>query len=352
MNYNTHIYHLSHIDLDGYGCQFISNFYFKNCHFFNSNYGKEINDNFSTILSDIDNTLTKDENTKSIILITDLNLTPQQCEEFQNALTSRKNTRLFLLDHHQSGKVCADKYEWYFLDSSRCATKISYDFFSKICGKNEDLSKFVDVVNAIDIWLKDNQNFELGKVFLSMIANAKELNRVMFKEENISYIFFLLNKAKTFIDKDKANISLEDSLHFLKKEFFKKNENDTLGNLISKYVVKKLNEKKDDFIIHYKDYKGLLSYNIGNTSVIGNDFLMQNEDVDFFLDVKNKKTLSFRSNGKVDVSLIANELVGGGGHKNASGGLFASFKDSSNYSFIKAQIIDLIKSKELAKAQK
>ena len=346
MTCNTKIYHLSHIDLDGYSCQFVSSFYFKNCHFFNSNYGKEINDNFLAILNEVDKNLQENEDAKAIILISDLNLSPQQCEDFQKLVDERKNTKLFLLDHHQSGEECAKKYEWYFLDSKRCASKITYDFFSKICGKDENLAKFISVVNAIDIWLKDDENFELGKVLLSMVSNAKELNRVMFKEENISYIFFLLNKAKTFINQDKANIALEDSLHFLKKEFFKEKENDTLGNLVSKYVVKKLSEKKDDFTINYKGYKALLSYNIGNTSVIGNDFLSQNKDIDFFLDVSSKKTLSFRSNGKADVSIIANELVGGGGHKNASGGLFASFKDSSNYFLIKAQILDLIKSKE------
>ena len=74
---------------------------------------------------------------------------------------------------------------------------------------------------------------------------------------------------------------------------------------------------------------------------------MQNPDFDFFIDVSSRKTLSFRANGKIDVSLMAKRLVGGGGHKNASGGLFVGFKESANYKFIKAQIIDLIKAKEL-----
>ncbi|SPV22620.1 3'-to-5' oligoribonuclease B, Bacillus type [Campylobacter coli] len=46
---------------------------------------------------------------------------------------------------------------------------------------------------------------------------------------------------------------------------------------------------------------------------------------------------------------MAKKLVGGGGHKNASGGLFAAYKDGANYNYIKAQIVDLIKSKELKK---
>ena len=73
--------------------------------------------------------------------------------------------------------------------------------------------------------------------------------------------------------------------------------------------------------------------------------MIANPDYDFFIDVTGKKTLSFRANGKVDVSQMAKTLVGGGGHVNASGGLFAAFKDSFDYDNVKAQIVDLITKK-------
>ncbi|MFQ6342102.1 DHH family phosphoesterase [Campylobacter sp. VTCC 70190] len=337
------IYHLSHTDLDGYACQFIVNFYFKNVSFYNSNYGKEINENFNTILNDIEK-----DGKKAIILITDLNLTPAQCEEFDK-ICKEKNIKIFLLDHHQSGEECAKKYAWYLLDTKRCATKMVYDFFSKICVANLELSNFVNVVNAVDIWLSEDKNFELGKVFLALIANAKEINRVMFKEAHLAYMFFLLDRACKFIDKDKANILLENAIHFIKKDFFSRKDDDTLSNLISHFVVEKLSQLRVNFSIEYEGFKGILTSNIGNTSIIGNEFLIKNPDYDFFIDVSSRKTLSFRANGKVDVSLMAKNLVGGGGHKNASGGLFAAFKDGTNYNHIKAQIVDLIKSKELKK---
>lgn len=87
------IYHLSHTDLDGYACQFIVNFYFKSVKFYNSNYGKEINENFNSIIGDIE----KDENFgKAIILITDLNLNLNQCEEFEK-FAKRKILKFFFL---------------------------------------------------------------------------------------------------------------------------------------------------------------------------------------------------------------------------------------------------------------
>ena len=42
---------------------------------------------------------------------------------------------------------------------------------------------------------------------------------------------------------------------------------------------------------------------------------------------------------------MAKHLVSGGGHVNASGGLFANFKDGFSYEPIKAQIVDLITKK-------
>ena len=339
------IYHLSHTDLDGYGCQFVLDFYFKNCVFFNSNYGREINDSFTMILNEINKDLEKNANEKFIVFISDLNLTPPQCEELETALKD-KNAKIFLLDHHQSGAESAAKYAWYLLDSSRCATKIVYEFLAKIYGANDELTRLVAIINAIDIWLKDDENFELGKVFLAMISSAKEINRVLFRQQNINYMFFLLKNACKFIGQKNANIGLEDNLHFLKKDFFKGEKEDTLGNLISNFIVKLLGENKERLSLFYEDYKGLLTYNIGNVSVIGNDFLVRNSDFDFFVDVNSRKSLSFRANDRIDVSLMAKKLVGGGGHKNASGGLFANFKDSSDYELIKAQMQDLITSKK------
>lgn len=335
------IYHLSHTDLDGYACQYVLSTYFKDCAFFNSNYGREINENFYLIMDQIHKDFESGAIKKAFILISDLNLSLAQCEEFSQ-LVKDKNIKLLLIDHHQSGLECALKYEWYLLDERSCATKLVYTFFSRLFKEDAALERFVSVVNAIDIWLKEEKEFELGKVFLMMVATAKEINRVMFSEQNTQFIFYLLTQARTFIDKDKAHIALDDALHFLKKEFFKKDENNTLGNLVSNYVVQKLSENKERFSIEFEGFKGLLSYNIGNTSVIGNDFLTQNPEFDFFLDVSPRKTLSFRANNKIDVSLMAKKLVGGGGHKNASGGLFAGFKDSFNYEFVKAQICDLI----------
>ncbi|ALV65100.1 DHH family phosphoesterase [Campylobacter fetus] len=331
------IYHLSHTDLDGYSAQLVTSFYLKNIKFYNSNYGKEIDDKFTHILSQIG-----DE--KAIVLITDLNLTMQQCIHYEN-LISDKNIKLILLDHHQTGLECADKFEWYYMDSKRCATKITYDFFSSMFGADERLESYCNVVNAVDIWLKDDPNFELGKVCMGIIAGAREINKVLFEEKHMEYMFYLMNSFMEFIGQNNAHIKLDDEIHHIKKAFFKFKNDDTLSNLNSSYLVRLLSFEKDKFTIDYRGHKGVLTHNIGSTSIIGNDFLVANPDYDFFLDVTSKKTFSFRANGNLDVSLMAKELVDGGGHINASGGFFTGFKDSYNYELVKSQITQLIEKK-------
>lgn len=340
MNYQLH--HLSHTDLDGYGCQMVSRHYFESIAFYNSNYGKEINECFNHILDAIQNAACDNH----AILITDLNLTMEQAKEFESKVNiCEKNVKLFLLDHHKSGQDCADMFEWYYLDSNRCATKITYDFFSHIYGANEALCTFVNVVNAVDIWLENDPSFELGKVCMGMVSNAKEVNKIMFSSANSDYIFFLLKQAQKFFTCKDAPIALDDAVHAIKKDFFIKEHNDTLSNLVSAYNVLLLSHNKEKMQITYKEYKGILTYNIGNVSVIGNDFLTANPDFDFFMDVTSKKTISLRSNGKVDVSKMAAHLANGGGHHNASGGLLSTFKDAFTYDAIKAQVVGIIASK-------
>lgn len=337
------IFHLSHTDLDGYGCQMITKTFFENIHFYNSNYGREINERFNEILDKMEDI----NASKNIILITDLNLTLEQCEYFERTLRDAScEAKLLLLDHHKSGFECFEKYHWYYLDDSRCATLITYDFFSSLYGKNEKLELFAKVVNAVDIWQSEDEHFELGKVCLGLVANAREINRIMFAKDNSEYIFFLLEKTQDYFIEQNPHIALDNAIHSIKKDYFRQNKEDTLSNLVSTCMVSLLSKHKDKMTINYNSYKGILTYNIGNVSVIGNDFLVNNESYDFFMDVTSRKTVSFRSNDKADVSVIAKKVANGGGHPNASGGALTGFKDSFLYDRVKKQIDGILKKKE------
>jgi len=340
-NKDTKVFHLSHTDLDGYSCQLITKRCFENITYYNSNYGSEIDSSIDEILRKI----YMEGGEKNLILITDLNLTMQQAKNLVKGVeSSPKKIELLLLDHHKTGQECAQTYDWYHLDTKRCATKITYDYFLSKGYDISELERYVEVVNAIDIWLHESEHFELGKVFMRLVAGSREINRMLFSEQNSEYIFHSLEEAMQYVDKEDPHIALDDAIHQIKKSYFLRNgqKNDTLENLIAAFVVNMLTKNRDNMTVHYKGYKGILTYSIGNTSIIGNEFLVRNPDYDFFMDINGRKNISIRANNKVDVSKMALELFGGGGHANASGGKCESFKDSFVYDKVKDQIQEIM----------
>ncbi len=333
------VFHLSHIDLDGYSCQLIAKKCFKNIEFYNSNYGKEIDQRIEQIITSI----SRSDYKKNMILITDLNLTMKQSRTLvKEVYELEKDVKILLLDHHKTGQDCANKYEWYHLDVTKCATKITYDYFLEKGYDISDMQKYVDVVNAVDIWLSDSEYFELGKVCMGLVSGSREVNRMLFPEINSDYIFSLLEGSLKYFDNANSHIRLDASIHALKKDYFKKDKDNTLENLVAKFIVKMLSEKSEKLTVTYKGYRGILTYSIGNISIIGNEFLVQNPDFDFIMDINGRKNVSLRANNKVDVSAVAKKLFGGGGHANASGGRFQEFKDSFIYDEVKEQVQDIM----------
>ena len=80
------------------------------------------------------------------LLISDLNLTFEESKNLQHEIDklnlSGFSIRLKLLDHHGTGQKCANKFDWYYLDTSRSATKIVYDYL---------LTKTVAIVIVVHI---------------------------------------------------------------------------------------------------------------------------------------------------------------------------------------------------------
>lgn len=345
---NKIIHHLSHIDLDGYSCQLVMKFTPYKIFNYNANYGPEVRQKLELILENISK-----GSTPSLILITDLNLTFEESRWLNNEVNKmnddKKNITLILLDHHGSGEDSANKYEWYFLDTSRCATKITYDYAKEHFELNEPawMNKFVNVVNAVDLWKQEEfDNFEFGKVCMRLVTESRELNRVMFEDDDINFKLSLLLESTKYLDEPNAPILLDEKIHLLKKEFFMRDKDDTLDNLATKYVVELLGQARDEKTIYYKGYRGYLSYGVGNTSIIGNGFLLAYPEYDFIVDVSYRGTMSLRANNNVSVSLISKEWANGGGHPNAAGGRIIGFKEQYRYDKVKKQIEKIINDKE------
>lgn len=345
---NRTFYHLSHIDLDGYSCQLVMRYTPFTIHSYNANYGAEVVERLNQILEVLSTT-----KAPSTILISDLNLTMDESRTLDrkvNELNDKGHDIIItLLDHHGSGQASADKYSWYYLDTTRCATKIVYDYAKEHYELNapEWLEGYVDIVNAVDLWKQEeHDNFEYGKVCMRLVNETRELNRVIFDKEDREYKLSLLLTAAKMSTNENAPIVLDEAIHKIKKEFFKENEDNTLDNLATKYIVSLLGSKRKEMTIYYKGYKGFLSYGVGNTSIVGNGFLTTYDEYDFIVDVSYRGTMSLRANNKVSVADISKEWANGGGHPNAAGGRIQGFKEQYRYDKVKLQIEKLINDKE------
>lgn len=335
------IYHLSHIDLDGYGCQYLTDACFNKQHnykltSYNANYGPEVKARLEEIITAIKREKFLGNETEQIILVTDLNLTTKEAKWIETQVIE-VGAKLQLLDHHGSGAKTAELYAWYLLDTNRCATLITYDWLKQLhdFDKEGNFVQIVKAINAIDIWVSDDELFEFGKVGLGMISGAREINRTLFPAQDRALKLSLVEAMKNYVNKENAHIALDDDLHQIKKSFFKQQEDNTKDNLAAIYLTQLLSEDKQRLTIEYRGKKGLLGYNLGNTSILGNTFLVENPDYDFYMDINWRGNFSLRSNNKLDVSKMAEEIGNGGGHPNASGGKIKEFKDSFVYADIK-----------------
>jgi len=332
------LYHLSHTDLDGYTCQFITKTLYPDGYFVNANYGEEVMARIDQILDRI-----AQESREAFFLITDLNLNEAEAEYLDRKVkTSPLPIKLQLLDHHLSGLETSLRYPWYKLDSTKSASLITFEHFRSQA--IEPYRRLIEAVNAVDIWLDEHPLFEFGKVLMRLIDEAKEINRITFPEASIDYKHHLLKAALPHLERERGHIALDDAIWSIKKSFFGSDE--TLDNLVTAKIVELLNAQKDRMTIEYDGNKGILTYGIQNSSIIGNAFLKANPDYHFFMNVSSRGTFSLRADNKMDVSQMAERIAGGGGHPNASGGRIEGFKEFFVYDDLKEFIQNFLASSQ------
>ncbi len=338
MTETQRIYHLSHIDLDGYGCQYLTTHAFDNPICYNANYGPEVTARLEEIVARIEKDKVASQTPfEALILVTDLNLTTKECNWLEKEAI-RIGAKIQLLDHHATGANAAERFAWYYLDTTRSATKITYDWLKEHYGFDPEGSfeAIVDAINAVDIWLENDPLFEYGKVMLGMISGAKEIGRILFPDQDRAFKLSMIDAAAKRLHMPEAPIVLDDDLHAIKKRFFRTEKNDTKDNLVAAYVADMLTAQRDRLTITYQGHKGILGYNVGSASLIGNAVMQRNPDYDFYMDINNRGNFSLRSDNRLDVSEMAARIGDGGGHPNASGGKIEGFKDSFVYDDIKA----------------
>jgi len=348
------LFHLSHTDLDGHSCQLLTSKIFPTAKYYNANYGNEVTAKLKLIAHDIFTTAKKNE--KILLLITDLNLTTLECQfvasEYEKLSNFGFDISLQLLDHHISGAEQAKSNSWYKLDILKSATLLTFEYLQanfKEFVPDEILKKYVQAVNAIDLWLENEELFEFGKVLMRLTSEAKEVNKMMFADEHAAYRIAVLGEASKLIlgDLQEAHIILDDSTHGIKKLCLSgSTARNTLDNITSEYIVNMLSKKKDSMAITIKGKRGIYTTSVGNVSVIANAFLKRNDEFDFFLDQSGKGNIGMRASGKADVCQIAKDYFGGGGHINASGGKLLGAREFFTYDEYRMFMENYISDKE------
>lgn len=324
------LYHISHIDLDGYGCQFVTSKIFKkDITFINANYNKSIEDTLDNLFYLLSSS--EDPSTHEI-LITDINLSLAQAEKV-DTFSKAFNVKVTLLDHHITGAESSEKFFWYHLSEDVCATKLTYQFFYNTIEKNlskEEISKLdmiVETVNAYDLWKEDSNLFSKGKLLNSLILDNKSRFSKLIEGESHKYIFYMFDEIGAKLETESVS-SIEKSFYDISKNFLEgkihhnyySNEDHTLDYLFNRYVFETV---KDRFfpIISLNGLSGKVFTDMygGLFQDFSHFYLKEIKDTDFVVHVSDRGQLSFRSVGDVDVSNIANVYFGGGGHANAAG---------------------------------
>jgi len=322
------IYHLSHNDLDGYGAQVVTNEIFEKNNlieviYSNTNYGKEITENLEIILKDISK--------EDFLLITDINLSEEQAKWLEEKRIEI-NFELQLLDHHETGKNNTI-YNWYYLDSSRCGTKITFDYFVKkdLIKKDSNISNIVDIINIYDLWQENHNNFEYGKILNQILYDNKDIFPKVLKNESLKYNLYLIKtfgSLISFFKEEKSIEELEINKYIIERKYFKDFFNEDMRNtplhvLRIKYMYEKIitsDLKKEVFFDGYKFevYYGLSSIfqEFSHLRLIDQD----KEKIDFVVNINTQGFIGFRSKSPIKVNEFAKKYFNGGGHAQAAGG--------------------------------
>lgn len=277
---------ISHIaDEDGITPVILSKLVFKNIEF------------VLTEPKEVDKIYLENENKYDFIYITDLNVSPELALKINKDKKLKNKTLIF--DHHKSA-LELNKYDYITVideveDRKESATSIFYKYLCSI-SDNKILHKkstkgLVEQVRIIDTY--DFKTEEDKKAH-----NLDLLFSILGRENYITYFEKYIHQHETFEYTEK-------------EKFLIKLEKDKVDNY--------LKQKKEEMLkVKLDNYNAGIVYAERYRSQLGNYLINLHNDIDFVAIISITRSVSYRGNGKVDLSLYAAKY-GGGGHKNASG---------------------------------
>ena len=337
----TRVVHLTHIDLDGFGCAAVTAKVFggRVTHI-QSNYEPELSYRIAEAIA-----VAKEEakiGNKTLLLVTDLGLTEPQAAALDE-VSKLANLDVMVVDHH---KLPWDTsvYPWYTLRIGYAATDTLYALLSSAHIGTSLMCKFVHIVDNYDLFKdRTSEEFALGKLLTEFILEAD----TRFPREAVPglYLNYTLGGIKALFEAfaaGKTVAEIDDERNRLVKSVMGKDAakmtlKDACDLLLAREVAKR------PLCMDRDGNKYIATYALKGYSDVAAQVLAERSDVDYFVNLSTTGYLGFRSRtGGTDVQAIAARF-GGGGHACAAGGKLNNFKPRiSNTTSVLAPVSDLI----------
>ena len=365
------LFHLSHIDLDGYGAQYMTRAAGYRVRYYNADY-RDIPYALDQIFDDMSKA-----KEPCMLLITDLNLTLEQSEmvaqRIQNmskgsatpsggkksgkapakasllspemaamlkgALSASSDEPeaepikplLQLLDHHATGEDSAKKYDWYYLDTERCATRLAFEAVAPYLSEDKralyaSRAEFVDVG---DRWLKDDPRFNRAIYLIGLVMEDDQLAPPLvelkreFRFHMIESFFQLMEQGATLEDLERGSYDYRKA--FLRERIAAERCENPENTLKEKYhfLSAEAVQPEDVPMLKIDGYRTGIFFNWPHDVFRGVAMeLMENRgQMDIAIRVGGNGRMSLRANEGVDVGIISGMYFEGGGHPGAAGGV-------------------------------
>lgn len=274
---------ISHIaDPDGVTPIILSKLVFEEIDYILSE-NKDVNDNVKNNLDKYD-----------FIYVVDLNIS----EELADFIEENYKDKIMIIDHHLS---CNNMNKYSFIDvnaeGKESGTSLYYKYllnnYNNDLLNRESTEMLVEHVRTMDI-------YDFSKT-------SKE------EAEKLEMIFKIYGKDR-FIDKF-YNVIINDLELYSKEDL----------NLVEleKERIKRYIEEKDFMEISLDNKRVGVVFAERYISELGNYLINKYDYLDYIVLINMDKKISYRGNGKVDLSVIAKKF-GGGGHVNAAGNCLPS----------------------------
>ena len=260
---------------------------------------KQVYKEVDTILinpGEVDEALKENIDKYDLIHITDLSISEELAKKIEENNEYKNKIKIF--DHHETS-LYLNNYSFAKVvveenNKKECGTSLYYNYLltvsDSILLRKQVTKEFINVVRLVDTYdFKKEEDKEALNLDLLFAILGRE-----------NYIDYFTNYLK---NNDKFEYNEQEKLLI-------KLEKDRVDNYIKQ-------KEKETIFANIDNHEVAIVYAESNRSALGH-YLIEKYDIDFAIIINISKSISYRGNDKVDLSMFAKEY-NGGGHKNASG---------------------------------